>query len=112
MSTPRRASDAAGPPAAAETPRQAIARLLSAAAHDAHELSTLAHVPERDVAGHLEHLARSLRRNGGRLDVEPARCRDCDYVFRDRARLTRPSGCPRCRSQHLTAPVFRVVTGS
>jgi transcriptional regulator len=104
-----RASDAAGPPSATETPRQTIARALTAASHSAYELSALARVPEKDVAAHLEHLARSLRRSGGRLDVEPARCRDCDYVFRERTRLTRPSACPRCRGQHLTAPVFRVV---
>jgi predicted Zn-ribbon and HTH transcriptional regulator len=106
----RRVPDAGGPVPASETPRRAIARLLAEAPRDAHELSALARVPERDVAGHLEHLARSLRRSGGRLAVEPAHCRDCDYVFRDRARLTRPSACPRCRGQHLTAPVFRVVT--
>ncbi len=103
---------AAAPPPATETPRQAIARELAAAPHTAHELSALVRVPEKDVAAHLEHLARSLRGSGGRLEVEPARCRECDYVFRDRRRLARPTACPRCHGQHLSAPVFRVREGS
>jgi transcriptional regulator len=103
----------AGRPASAtETPRQAIGRLLAAAPHTAYELSALVHVPEKDVVPHLEHLARSLRRTGERLDVEPAGCRDCGYVFRDRRRLSRPSACPRCHGQHVSAPVFRVGPGS
>jgi hypothetical protein len=95
-------------PPATETPRQAIRRMLAAAPHTAHELSALVHLPEKEVVPHLEHLARSLRGAGGRLGIEPARCRDCGYVFRDRRRLSRPSACPRCRSQHLSPPVFRV----
>jgi predicted Zn-ribbon and HTH transcriptional regulator len=96
-------------PAATETPRQAIRRLLAAGPHTAHDLSALVHLPEREIAPHVEHLARSLRRGDERLEVEPARCRDCGYVFRDRHRLARPSACPSCRSEYLTAPVFRIV---
>lgn len=95
--------------AASETPRQAIRRLLGEAPRTAHELSALVHLPEKDVVPHVEHLARSLRKGDERLDVEPARCRDCGFVFRERRRLARPSACPRCRSGHLSAPVFRLA---
>jgi predicted Zn-ribbon and HTH transcriptional regulator len=97
------------PPAVAETPRQAIGRILADGPHTAYELSALVHLREKDVVPHLEHLARSLRRTDRRLDVEPASCRDCGYAFRDRTRLGRPSSCPRCDGQHVSAPVFRVV---
>jgi len=96
-------------PRVVETPRQAIRRLLAAAPHTAHELSALVHLSEKDVVPHLEHLARSLRGRSDRLEVEPAACLDCGFVFRDRRRLSRPSACPRCRSQHLRAPVFRLA---
>jgi len=95
--------------AAAETPRQAIRRLLVAGSHTALELSALVRLPEREIPPHLEHLARSLRHGDARLDVEPARCLDCSYAFRDRRKLARPSACPRCRGQHLAAPSFRIV---
>jgi predicted Zn-ribbon and HTH transcriptional regulator len=97
---------------ASETPRQAIRRLLATGPQTAHELSALVHLPEKDVAPHVEHLARSLRHGDERLAVEPARCLDCGYVFRDRQKLARPSACPKCRGQHLAAPVFRITRRS
>jgi len=105
---PRPNAAVSGPRAAAETPRQAIHRELGAAPHTTYELSALVGVREKDVVSHLEHLERSLRRSGERLTVEPACCRDCGYAFRDRRRLGRPSRCPRCHGQHLSAPVFRI----
>ncbi len=99
------------PRPAGETPRKAIGRILAEEPHTAYELSALVHLREKDVVPHLEHLARSLRRTGQRLEVEPASCRECGYVFRDRTRLGRPSACPRCHGQQVSAPVFRVVTG-
>ncbi|OQY68114.1 MAG: hypothetical protein B6D46_04430 [Polyangiaceae bacterium UTPRO1] len=105
-------SDAVEPPLAIATPRQAIARELAVAPCTAHALSALVQVPEKDVVGHLEHLARSLRRRGARLEVEAAHCRDCGYVFRGRRRLARPTACPRCHGQHLQAPVFSIREGS
>jgi predicted Zn-ribbon and HTH transcriptional regulator len=101
---------ASGPAAASETPRQAIRRVLRDGAHDAHELSALVHLPEREIVPHLEHLARSLRGSDvERLEVDPARCHDCGYTFRDRTRLARPGACPRCRGHHLAAPTFRIT---
>lgn len=100
------------PPAATETARQAIRRHLIEGAHTIHELSMLVRVPEKEVEPHLEHLARSLRRVGERLVVEPARCVACGFTFRDRRRLSKPSACPRCRATHVSAPVFRVATAA
>lgn len=96
-------------PASIETPRQAIRRHLLDGPHTARELSVRVRLPERDVVPHLEHLARSVRAAGERLAVEPARCLHCGFVFRERTRLGKPSGCPRCRAPHVTAPVFRIV---
>ena len=93
-----------------ETPRQAIRRHLAAGPHTAPALSALVHLPEKEIVPHVEHLARSLHGRGAALEVEPARCLGCGYVFRDRRRLTRPSACPRCRGQHMTPPVFRLTT--
>jgi hypothetical protein len=77
----------------------------------ARELSAHVGIPEKQVAGHLEHLARSLRAGGERFQVEPAGCQDCGFVFKKRDRLTRPSRCPVCRSEHLDAPRFRILGG-
>jgi hypothetical protein len=90
--------------------RTALRDALRAGPLTARELSARVGVPEKQVAGHLEHLGRSLKAAGERrLQVEPARCLDCGFVFRKRDRLSRPSRCPVCRSEHLDAPRFAIV---
>lgn len=76
----------------------------------ARELSQAARVSERDVASHLEHLTRSRGAQGERVEVIPAACVGCGYVFRDRARLTAPGACPECRATRITAPRFRLTS--
>jgi transcriptional regulator len=73
------------------------------------ELSQEAGLPERAIPDHLEHLRRSLKHQGLRLAIEPPRCIDCGFGFRDRHRFTRPGRCPKCRSTHLEAPRVRLV---
>jgi predicted Zn-ribbon and HTH transcriptional regulator len=103
--------DAPGPPARAETVREALRRALREAPATARELSAAVGVRERDVPEHLAHLGRSLERRGERLVVEPAACLACGHAFRDRARLTRPGACPACRSTRIDPPVFRIEGG-
>jgi predicted Zn-ribbon and HTH transcriptional regulator len=89
--------------------RQALADALRAGEHSAHDLSRLVGLPEKTVADHLAHLARSLPTHGERLVVTPPQCLACVYPFSDRSRLTRPSRCPRCRGTHLAEPLFRIT---
>ena len=58
---------------------------------------------------HLEHLERSLRRDGERLIVEPATCLACAFVFKSRQKLSTPGSCPKCRSERVAPPAFRVA---
>jgi predicted Zn-ribbon and HTH transcriptional regulator len=90
------------------TIRQALAEALRHEDHSAHDLSRLIGIPEKAVAGHLEHLAKSLPAHGERLVVTPPECLACGYPFPDRSRLTRPSRCPRCHGTHLAEPAFRI----
>ncbi|HSJ96292.1 MAG TPA: transcriptional regulator, partial [Myxococcota bacterium] len=58
----------------------------------------------------LRHVERSARGQGERLVVEPARCLACDFRFRDREarHLHAPGRCPRCRSERIADPSFRL----
>jgi hypothetical protein len=95
-------------PEAAATVRQRIAEALRAGAATAKDLSKEVGVSEREVAGHLEHLARSLRARGEKLVMTRPECLDCGFPFPGRERTTRPSHCPRCRGRRITLPEFRV----
>ncbi|MBU0515743.1 MAG: transcriptional regulator [Proteobacteria bacterium] len=88
------------------TIRQLLIALLKSGPHTARDLSVAAHLPEKDVTFHLEHVRRSVGRS---LIIEPAECLACGYVFADRRRLTKPGKCPRCRSTRIGPPLFSVA---
>ncbi len=92
----------------AETVREAIRRALLTGTATARDLSVEIGLREKEVAEHLAHLARSLPHRGERLVIEPATCIACRFAFADRARLTRPSACPRCRSTRIDPPALRI----
>lgn len=91
------------------TPRAAIREALLGTALTAHQISERVSVREKDVAEHLEHLQRSLRRDGERLVVEPAKCLACEFVFKAREKLSTPGSCPKCRSERVAPPAFRIT---
>lgn len=93
-----------------ETVREAIRRVLSEGPASAKDLSGEVGISEKDVAGHLEHLQRSLKHEQAKLRVRPASCLACGYTFATRQRLTRPGACPECRSTRIDPPVFEIVS--
>jgi transcriptional regulator len=96
------------PRTAQETVRQAVITLLSEGERSAKEISMAVGIAEKDVYTHLEHIRRSLQTTGGSLQVTPARCRTCHFVFAKRERLTPPGKCPVCRKEAIADPLFRI----
>ena len=93
------------------TVRSALRQVLRERSLTARELSARVGISEKEVSGHLEHVARSLRQSSERLRVEPAQCLACEFVFKERTRLSKPSKCPACKSQRLDPPRFTILTG-
>ena len=94
-----------------ETVRSALRQVLRERPLTAREISARVGISEKEVSGHLEHVARSLRHSSERLRVEPAQCLACAFVFKERTRLTKPSKCPVCRSERVDPPRFVILTG-
>jgi hypothetical protein len=94
-----------------ETTRRQIRTLLEEGPHTAKEISSAVHRSEKEVENHLEHLRKSLRSEGRRMDQVPAECRGCGFVFRKRERLKAPSRCPVCKGEAISDPSFRVSGG-
>lgn len=60
-----------------------------------------------DVEDDMRHALRSAIAAGYRVEVVPARCKDCDFVFGE-DRLTKPGRCPSCKGSRLLEPQVRV----
>jgi predicted Zn-ribbon and HTH transcriptional regulator len=72
------------------------------------ELSRELGVSEKELPDALEKLSRSLKHAGEKLCQTPPRCVACNFEFEARSRARRPSRCPRCSSERLTKPRFRI----
>ncbi|HSK79045.1 MAG TPA: transcriptional regulator [Thermoanaerobaculia bacterium] len=99
------------PEVPATTSRQRIAGLLREGERSFDELRRELEVPARVLEEDLRHLDKSLKRGPERLRTEPACCLACGFVFEDRAprRFHAPSRCPRCRSERIAEPRFRIA---
>jgi predicted Zn-ribbon and HTH transcriptional regulator len=96
-------------PPSERTPRQRIMDLLTISPMSSRRLAEVVGITERQVEEHLRHIAKSAaRERSTHFAIEPSECQGCGFVFRDRSRLTRPSRCPRCRSEAITAPRYSI----
>lgn len=92
-----------------QTVRQRLIGLLTGSRFSSYQLAQLLGIAERQVEEHLEHVVKTLARDDGRrFMLEPSGCQDCGFVFRERKKLTRPSRCPRCRSENISAPRYGI----
>ena len=81
-------------------------------------------VSKKVIINDLEHIARSvarpslrsfgkpqdrLRSGQARLQIHPPTCESCGFRFKDRARFSDPSRCPRCRNEHLRSQRFQIA---
>ncbi len=91
-----------------ETVRERIIKLLSEtqAPLSAKEIAfEVGLESEREVYEELRHVAKTVRRMGKTLYIQPAYCKKCGFVFKD-AQIKKPSRCPKCKSQWIEPPRF------
>ena len=91
-----------------DTVRREIISLLTEGEHGAKAISKSLRISEKEVYGHLEHIARSLLSQKMKLRIVPARCLECGFVFEARNRFTSPGRCPRCKGEHVQDPEYRI----
>ncbi|AAR33521.1 transcriptional regulator [Geobacter sulfurreducens] len=104
----RRARKPAVPRPAQETARRAVITLIRNHPLSARDISGQAHMTEKDVYSHLEHIRLSIHATGEFLEITPAECRSCGFVFSKRDRLTPPGRCPVCRDEFIFEPLFAI----
>jgi predicted Zn-ribbon and HTH transcriptional regulator len=103
--------------AGSKTVRQQIMDAIAGIPRTARDLAREFRMPERQIEDHLAHIAKTVGgargrsrgdRPARRFRLHPAACDDCDFVFAARTRLTTPSRCPRCRSEHIAPPRYSI----
>ena len=96
---------------ATATVRQRLNELLRQGEWGFEDLRRELEITGRVLEEDLRHVERGLKRGGERLEVDPARCVSCDFVFRERAarHFHAPGRCPRCHSERITDPRFHIA---
>jgi predicted Zn-ribbon and HTH transcriptional regulator len=97
---------AAWPDNAPMTVRKHLLDLLSDEPRSVSSLARLLGMTRGDVEEDLRHALRSARASGAEIEVIPARCKSCDFVFGE-DKLTKPSRCPACKKTRLYEPMIR-----
>jgi len=85
-------------------------QLLEVLSHEPRSASWLARelgMSRADLEDDLRHMLRSARAAGHDIEVIPARCKTCDFVFGE-DRLIKPGRCPMCRGSRLYEPMIRI----
>ena len=93
-----------------KTRRQELHERLTSGDHSFEGLKLQLRVRTRDLEQDIRHVERSARQNGLRLVVTPAVCEACGFTFlhRELRHLQPPGRCPKCRSERIQDPLFRL----
>jgi len=89
------------------TVRRQLIEILSDAPRSASSIAREMGLRRDDVEEDLGHALRSAVAAGHRIEVIPARCKDCGFVFGE-DRLTKPGRCPSCKGSRLFEPQIRI----
>ena len=92
------------------TLRRQLIELLSHEPRSASSIAREMGVRRVDIEEDLRHALRSAAASGHHVEVIPARCKDCGFVFGE-DRLLKPGRCPSCKGSRLFEPMIRVRRG-
>jgi len=85
-------------------------QLIDLLSHEFRSASWLARelgMTRGDIEDHLRHALRSARAAGHDIEIVPARCKSCDFVFSE-GKLSKPGRCPACKGSRLYEPMIRI----
>jgi predicted Zn-ribbon and HTH transcriptional regulator len=89
--------------------RKDLIALLSAQPRSVSAIAREMGLDRRDVEDDLRHAIRSARAAGHEVVIEPARCKQCGFVF-DENRLAKPGKCPACKGTRLYEAQIYIVS--
>ena len=85
-------------------------QLIDLLSHEFRSASSLARelgMTRGDVEDDLWHALRSAGAAGHDIEIVPARCKSCGFVFGEE-RLLKPGRCPQCKGSRLLEPMIGI----
>ncbi len=89
------------------TLRRLLIELLSDAPRSVSSIAREMGLRRRDAEEDLRHALRSAVAAGHRVEVIPARCKDCGFAFGE-DRLSKPGRCPTCKGSRVFEAQIRL----
>ena len=89
--------------------RHQLIDLLSQEARSASSLAREMGLRRGEIEDDLRHALRSAAAAGHRIEVIPARCKDCDFTFAE-DRLVKPGRCPACKGSRIVEALMRIAS--
>jgi len=86
-------------------------QLIELLTHEPRTVSSLARemgLPRNEMEEDLRHALRSASAAGHRIEIIPARCKDCGFTFGP-DRLAKPGRCPSCKGSRLFEALIRIA---
>ncbi|QBQ55210.1 transcriptional regulator [Nitrosococcus wardiae] len=87
--------------------RKELIKILLNNPMSVHELAVAMEEPIKEVRDDLQHLQKSLRHSPYQIEITPAKCNQCGFVFH-RDKMSKPSRCPQCKGSWISAPLIGV----
>jgi len=94
-----------------KTRRELIVELLSKNEKmTIQELADFTKASVKTVAMDIDSVRKTIKYDNKRIEVNPASCMSCNYVFSGRGRISDPHKCPECHSERINPQKFRIVS--
>jgi predicted Zn-ribbon and HTH transcriptional regulator len=88
--------------------RRQLIELLSREPRSASSIAREMGLRRGEIEEDLRHALRSAGAAGHRIDIIPARCKDCGFTF-GADRLVKPGRCPACKGSRLFEALIRIA---
>jgi predicted Zn-ribbon and HTH transcriptional regulator len=87
--------------------RRQLIELLSLEPRTASSVAREMGLRRGEIEEDLRHALRSAASAGYRIEIIPARCKDCGFTFAP-DRLAKPGRCPECKGSRLFEALIRI----
>ena len=87
--------------------RRQLIELITHAPRSASSLAREMGLRRGEIEDDLRRALRSAATAGHRIEVIPARCKDCDFTFAE-DRLVKPGRCPACKGARIVEALIRI----